>query len=38
VDFPDTLKDYAQADQFQQSTQCGSPFGPNSTYCATILK
>ncbi len=38
VDFPDTLKDFGQADQFQQATQCGGPFGPNSTYCSTILK
>jgi hypothetical protein len=38
VDFPDTVKDYGQADQFQQSTQCGGPFGPDSTYCSTILK
>lgn len=38
VDFPDTVKDFGQADQFQQSTQCGGPFGPNSTYCMTILK
>jgi hypothetical protein len=38
VDFPDTVKDFGQADQFQQTTQCGGPFGPDSTYCATILK
>jgi hypothetical protein len=38
VDFPDTLKNFGQADQFQQTTQCGGPFGPDSTYCATILK
>jgi len=38
VDFPDTLKNFGQVDQFQQTTQCGGPFGPNSTYCATILK
>jgi len=38
VDFPDTLKNYGQADQFQQTTQCGGPFGPNSTYCSTILQ
>jgi hypothetical protein len=38
VDFPDTVKDFGQADQFQQTTQCGGPFGPNSTYCATVLK
>jgi hypothetical protein len=37
-DFPDTVKDYSQADQFQQTTQCGGPFGPNGTYCSTILK
>ncbi|MGH9714902.1 MAG: hypothetical protein ACRD5M_16530 [Candidatus Acidiferrales bacterium] len=38
VDFPDTLKDFGQADQFQQTLQCGGPFGANSTYCATVLK
>jgi len=38
VDFPDTVKDFGQADQFQQTTQCGGPFGPDSTYCATILR
>jgi hypothetical protein len=38
VDFPDTVKDYGQADQFQQTTHCGGPFGPNSTYCSTILR
>lgn len=38
VDFPDTTKDFGQANQFQQRQQCGGPFGPNSTYCATTLK
>ena len=38
VDFPDTIKDYKQADQFQQTPQYGGPFGPNSTYCDTVLK
>ena len=38
VDYPDTVKDFGQADQYQQTLQCGGPFGPNSTYCATILK
>ena len=38
VDFPDTIKDFGQADQFQQSTNCGGPFGPDSTFCATVLK
>lgn len=38
VDFPDTIKDFGQADQFQQTTNCGGPFGPDSTFCATVLK
>ena len=38
VDYPDTLKDFGQADQFSQTTECGGPFGPDSTYCSTILK
>lgn len=37
VDFPDNLKDFGQADQFPQTTQCGGPFGPNTTYCANVL-
>ena len=38
VDYPDTLKDFGQANQFAQTTKCGGPFGPDSTYCVTILK
>jgi hypothetical protein len=38
VDFADTIRDFGQADQFAQTPKCGGPFGPNSTYCATILK
>ncbi|HYL94107.1 MAG TPA: hypothetical protein VEW69_13230, partial [Alphaproteobacteria bacterium] len=38
VDYPDTLKDFGQADQFTQTKQCGGPFGPNTTYCSTIVK
>lgn len=37
-DYPGTTQDFGQADQFQQTTQCGGPFGANSTYCATVLK
>jgi hypothetical protein len=37
VDYPDTLKDFGQANQFQQTPQCGGPFGPNSTFCSTVL-
>lgn len=38
VDFPDTIKDFGQANQYQQTTLCGGPFGANSTFCDTILK
>jgi hypothetical protein len=38
VDYPDTVKDYGQANQFAQTTQCGGPFGAGSAYCATIIK
>lgn len=37
VDFADTLKDYGQANQFPQTTLCGGPFGPDTTYCANVL-
>jgi hypothetical protein len=38
IDYPDTKKDFGQANQFQQTLQCGGPFGADSTFCATILK
>jgi hypothetical protein len=38
VDYPDNLKDFGQANQFTQTEQCGGPFGPNTTFCSTILK
>lgn len=38
VDYPDTLKDFGQSGQFMQSLQCGGAFGPNTTFCSTILK
>ena len=37
VDYPDTVDDYSQVNQFAQTPQCGGPFGANSTYCDTIL-
>lgn len=37
-DYQGTAKDYGQADQFTQTTGCPSPSGPNTTYCATVLK
>jgi hypothetical protein len=36
-DYPGTTRDFGGALQFQQTRQCGGPFGPNSTYCATVL-
>jgi len=37
VDYPDNIRDFGKANQFQQTTQCGGPFGPDSTYCATTI-
>ena len=37
VDFSDSLKDFGQANQFAQSTLCGGPFGPDTTYCDTVI-
>jgi hypothetical protein len=37
ADYPGTQFDYGQAAQFATTTQCGGPFGPNSTYCDTVL-
>jgi hypothetical protein len=37
VDYPTTADDFGKADQFEETTQCGGPFGPNSTYCATPI-
>jgi hypothetical protein len=37
VDYPTTAKDFGQVDQFATQRQCGGPFGPNSTYCETVI-
>lgn len=37
-DYPGTSNDFKQAAQFQQTLDCPSPFGPDTTYCSTILK
>jgi hypothetical protein len=37
-DYPGTTKDYGQALEFQQTMQCPSPYGADTTYCATVLK
>jgi hypothetical protein len=38
VDYPDTLSDFGQVNQFQTALDCGGPFGDDSTYCATQVK
>lgn len=37
VDYADTVNGFGQGKQFQQTKQCGGPFGANSTYCSTII-
>jgi hypothetical protein len=37
ADYPGTQFDYGQAAQFATTTQCGGPFGPDSTYCDMTL-
>lgn len=37
-DYPGTTKDFGQADEFQQTLNCPSPSGPDTTYCSTPLK
>ena len=37
VDYPDNKRDFGKADQFSQTLQCGGPFGPNTTFCATTI-
>jgi hypothetical protein len=37
ADYPGTQFDYGQASQFATTPQCGGPFGPDSTYCDTVL-
>jgi hypothetical protein len=38
VDYPTTVADFGKASQFNQTTHCGGPFGPDSTYCATRIR
>jgi hypothetical protein len=38
VDYPSTVDDFGQADQFNQTTQCDGSFGPDTTYCATQIR
>jgi hypothetical protein len=36
-DYPQTLFNYGQGSEFATTKQCGGPFGPDSTYCDTVL-
>ena len=36
-DYPGTAKDYGQADQFDQQTDCVGPDGTSQQYCSTTL-
>jgi hypothetical protein len=38
VDYPGTKFDYNQASEFATTPQCGGPFGPDTTYCDTVLR
>ena len=38
ADYPGTNSDYGQGSQFPVTMQCGGPYGPDSTYCDTVLK
>lgn len=38
IDYPGTKFDYGQASQFATAPDCGGPFGPDTTYCDTVLK
>jgi hypothetical protein len=37
-DYSGTTKDFGRALQFDQNTNCPGPFGPNSTYCSTVVQ
>jgi hypothetical protein len=36
-DYPGTQFDYGQSAQFATTPLCGGPFGPDTTYCDTVL-
>jgi hypothetical protein len=37
ADYPGTKFDYGQGSQYPTAPLCGGPFGPDSTYCDTVL-
>ena len=38
ANYPGTRFDYGKANQFATTPLCGGPFGPDSTYCVTVIK
>jgi len=38
ANYPGTRFDYGKAHQFATTPLCGGPFGPDSTYCDTIIR
>jgi hypothetical protein len=38
IDYPDSTKNFGKANQFTQTLGCGGHNGPDTTYCATIVK
>lgn len=38
IDYPDSTNNFGKANQFTQTLACGGPNGPNSTYCATVIR
>jgi hypothetical protein len=37
VDYPTTADDFNKVLQYKQQLNCGGPFGPDSTYCSTVI-
>lgn len=37
VDYPTTAEDFNKVLQFKQHLTCGGPYGPDSTYCSTVI-
>jgi hypothetical protein len=38
INYPDTAKNYGEAEQFATSPECAGPFGAQSTFCPTVIK
>jgi hypothetical protein len=38
IDYPDSTNNFGKANQFTQTQTCGGPMGPDTTYCATVIR